>query len=94
MHANVDNNLNSFHRPDSWGAATVLHGPSSDRASDRIDDVELQGGHLPVTKAFYAAAFGWRFVDYGPGYAGFQDAGIDGGIAVADSTPRQRRSFW
>ena len=39
-----------------------------------IDYVELTVTDLPVAKAFYAEAFGWRFTDYGPGYAGFHDA--------------------
>ena len=33
-------------------------------------------------KAFYAKAFGWTFIDYGPNYASFQGAGLDGGFYV------------
>jgi uncharacterized protein len=43
--------------------------------SDRIDYVELPGGDLAATKTFYASAFGWGFTDYGPTYAGFENAG-------------------
>jgi predicted enzyme related to lactoylglutathione lyase len=53
--------------------------------SERIDYVELPGGELPVTKAFYSSAFGWGFTDYGPAYAGFDDAGLDGGLAGAET---------
>ena len=44
-----------------------------------IDYVELPGGVLPDTKRFYADAFGWRFTDYGPTYAAF-DEGLEGGF--------------
>ena len=53
------------------------------RQDGKIDYVELPGGALPDSKAFYAAAFGWTFIDYGPDYAGF-DEGIDGGF---DASP-------
>ena len=49
------------------------------REDGKIDYVELPGGELATTKAFYAEAFGWRFVDYGPSYAAF-DEGLDGGF--------------
>ena len=48
--------------------------------SEHIDYVELPGGDLAVTKSFYSAAFGWGFLDYEPHYAGFQNAGLDGGF--------------
>ena len=50
------------------------------RQDGKIDYVELPGTDLPATKAFYASAFGWRFVDYGPDYAAFEDGGLDGGF--------------
>jgi uncharacterized protein len=50
------------------------------RADGKIDYLELPATDLPATKAFYEQAFGWRFVDYGPDYAGFEDAGLDGGF--------------
>ncbi|MET0910882.1 MAG: VOC family protein [Ilumatobacteraceae bacterium] len=53
--------------------------------SEHIDYIELPGGNLAATKAFYANAFSWGFTDYGPDYAGFEDAGIDGGLAAGDS---------
>jgi hypothetical protein len=53
--------------------------------SERIDYVELPAGDLPATKDFYMSAFGWSFVDYGPTYAGFADAGLDGGLAAGEA---------
>lgn len=50
------------------------------REDGKIDYVELPGGgDLPAVKAFYAEAFGWRFTDYGPTYAAFEE-GVDGGF--------------
>jgi predicted enzyme related to lactoylglutathione lyase len=61
------------------------------REDGKIDYVELPGRELPATKAFYEGAFGWRFVDYGPTYAAFEGAGLDGGFqgdgAVAPAAP-------
>lgn len=50
------------------------------REDGKIDYVEMPGGDLPATKAFYAQAFGWGFVDDGPSYAAFESAGLDGGF--------------
>ena len=38
-----------------------------------IDYVELTVDDLEQAKAFYGAALGWTFTDYGPEYAGMQD---------------------
>jgi predicted enzyme related to lactoylglutathione lyase len=40
-----------------------------------IDYVELAVTDLERAKRFYASAFGWRFTDYGPEYAGIQGPG-------------------
>ncbi|MFE7630590.1 VOC family protein [Kocuria sp. NPDC057446] len=52
-----------------------------------IDYVELTVTDLAAAKAFYAQAFGWRFTDYGPEYAGVvapADDGTEvGGLLVA-----------
>jgi predicted enzyme related to lactoylglutathione lyase len=37
-----------------------------------IDYIELTVTDLEQAKRFYAEAFGWRFNDYGPTYAGIQ----------------------
>ena len=54
--------------------------------NEPIDYIELPGGELPATKAFYADAFGWGFVDYGPEYAALDGAGIDGGFDATAAT--------
>ena len=50
------------------------------REDGKIDYIELPGGDLPATKGLYEKAFGWSFVDYGPEYAAFDNAGVDGGF--------------
>lgn len=50
------------------------------REDGKIDYVELPGAALAETRAFYETAFGWRFVEYGPTYLAFEDAGLDGGF--------------
>lgn len=45
-----------------------------------IDYIELPATDLAATKAFYADVFGWQFTDYGPDYAAFAGAGVDGGL--------------
>jgi hypothetical protein len=45
-----------------------------------IDYVELPGGRLEETRRFYGAAFGWRFLDYGPTYVAVEGAGLDAGF--------------
>jgi hypothetical protein len=48
--------------------------------SGQINYVELPGGDLGEIKRFYAAAFGWRFLDYGPTYVAVEGAGLDAGF--------------
>jgi predicted enzyme related to lactoylglutathione lyase len=50
------------------------------REDGKIDFVEWPAGDLTATKAFYRAAFGWAFTDYGPSYAAFEGEGADGGF--------------
>ncbi len=49
-------------------------------AENQIDYVELAAEDLSAVKKFYAAAFGWEFQDWGPDYASFSGAGLDGGF--------------
>lgn len=49
------------------------------REDGKIDYVEMPGGDLASTKAFYTKAFGWSFTDYGPSYAAYSE-GLDGGF--------------
>lgn len=59
------------------------------REDGKIDYVELPGGEMGAQKAFYERAFGWRFTDYGPSYAAF-DEGLEGGFQsdVSEMSPR------
>lgn len=50
------------------------------REDGKIDYVEFPGGDLTPLKRFYEQAFGWRFTDYGPAYAAFEAAAVDGGF--------------
>ena len=49
------------------------------RQDGKIDYVEFRGRGMNAIKRFYAGAFGWRFTDYGPAYAAF-DEGVEGGF--------------
>jgi predicted enzyme related to lactoylglutathione lyase len=46
----------------------------------KINYVEFATKDIGATKGFLAKAFGWTFVDYGPEYQAFDNAGIDGGV--------------
>ena len=56
------------------------------RVTGKIDYVELPSVDMAASKRFYAEAFGWRFTDYGPTYAAF-DEGLEGGFQ-ADAAER------
>ena len=49
-----------------------------------INYVEFPSKDLEVTKAFFLAVFGWRFVDYGPDYTAFANQGLNGGFYRSD----------
>lgn len=57
------------------------------REDGKLDYLELPGGALPATKSFYADAFGWQFIDYGPSYAAFNE-GLDGGFDADTETQK------
>lgn len=50
----------------------------------KLDYVEFPARDMAATKAFFAQVFGWQFEDYGPDYAAFTAAGLDGGFYRAD----------
>lgn len=59
------------------------------KTTGKLDYLEMPatGATLDRAKAFYSAAFGWAFTDYGPTYAAF-DEGIEGGFqADANEAP-------
>lgn len=45
-----------------------------------ISYIELGVTDLPGTRAFYEAAFGWEFNDYGPAYAGIKSPDGEGEV--------------
>jgi hypothetical protein len=47
---------------------------------EKINYVEFPAKDINATKVFFTEVFGWRFVDYGPEYAAFFEAGLDGGF--------------
>ena len=51
---------------------------------EKINYLEMPAKDLETTKTFFAEVFGWSFVDYGPEYCSFLNAGIDGGFFKSD----------
>lgn len=47
----------------------------------KLDYLEMAAGNgsIDSVKAFYSAAFGWTFTDYGPSYSAYSE-GLDGGF--------------
>ena len=55
------------------------------RGNDRqIDNIEFNVSDIARSKAFYASAFGWSFVDYGPTYTEFSDGRLTGGFTTGE----------
>lgn len=52
---------------------------------EKINYVEFPAKDIAATKTFFGAVFDWSFVDYGPEYVAFDNAGIDGGFFKSDS---------
>ena len=51
---------------------------------EKLNYVEFSARDLTATKAFFEAAFSWKFVDYGPEYCAFSGQGLDGGFYQND----------
>lgn len=51
------------------------------RITGKLDYLEMPAanGSLDAAKSFYARAFSWSFVDYGPTYSAYSE-GLDGGF--------------
>ncbi|NOY83856.1 MAG: VOC family protein [Nitrospirae bacterium] len=47
---------------------------------EKINYLEFPARDIEKTKTFFTAVFKWSFVDYGPEYSAFSNAGIDGGF--------------
>jgi len=50
--------------------------------------VEFPSADLDRMKAFFVAAFGWEFEDFGSAYTAFSGAGLNGGFFAADCASR------
>jgi len=54
-----------------------------------VDFFEIPVTEMAGAKAFFAAAFGWSYTDYGSDYADIHGAGLAGGLRlVAEAPPR------
>jgi predicted enzyme related to lactoylglutathione lyase len=51
---------------------------------EQIQYVEFLSRDLAKVKKFYSKSFGWAFTDYGPEYAAFESAYIDGGFTLGE----------
>jgi len=51
---------------------------------EKINYVEFPAKDIAATKAFFTAALGWTFEDFGPDYTAFSDEGLDGGFYKSD----------
>lgn len=49
-----------------------------------INYIEIPASALEASKEFFAKVFSWQFIDYGPDYSSFVNAGIDGGFYRID----------
>ncbi|MBL4848113.1 MAG: VOC family protein [Planctomycetes bacterium] len=54
---------------------------------NHIDYIEFPCTDFDAMKAFYGAAFGWTFQDWGPTYVAFEGAGLEGGFRKEDTAP-------
>ena len=51
---------------------------------EKINYLEFPAKNIGATKKFFTAVFGWSFVDYGPDYTAFFNAGMAGGFYRSD----------
>lgn len=52
-----------------------------------IDYLEFTSPKLEETQAFFADAFGWSFIDYGPDYRDLRGARLGGGVERGELRP-------
>lgn len=58
---------------------------------EKINYVEFAANDLNATKAFFEAALGWSFQDFGPEYTAFNHQGLDGGFFKAEGASVQAK---
>jgi uncharacterized protein len=54
---------------------------------NKIDYIEFDASDIGATKQFYTRVFGWKFEDYGPDYAAFNDGRLAGGFRRGTVSP-------
>lgn len=64
----------------------VGHHGAMDNTHHGFDYIEFGVVDLPATRAFYEAAFGWVFTEYGPHYAGIRAIDGDGEVGGLTTT--------
>ncbi len=72
------------------GVGTIfgLRGVQMTDKDNRIDYIEIPVLDVSEAKRFYGDLFGWKFVDYGPDYASFNDGRMDGGFTKTSTVER------
>lgn len=72
----------------SAAPATVAHMATPAHTHHALDYVEFGVADFDAAKAFYGAAFGWTFTDYGPGpaYVGIRDVRTSEDIEVGGAS--------
>jgi predicted enzyme related to lactoylglutathione lyase len=63
----------------------ALHATAGRQPMQTFDYLEFTTTDLEATKAFYMAAFGFEFTDYGPEYAAVHGGDLEIGIRVSDA---------
>jgi len=53
---------------------------------EKINYLEFPAKNIKATKEFFTTVFDWSFVDYGPDYTAFDNAGLDGGFFSSEQT--------
>ncbi len=57
----------------------------------KLTYLELPSMDVAASKQFYGTLFGWTFEDFGPDYAAFHEAGLEGGFnATVDDGSKSR----
>ncbi len=52
----------------------------------KINYIEFPTTSIKLVKTFFTTVFGWNFIDYGPEYSAFFDAGINGGFYLSSKS--------
>ena len=59
--------------------------------ANKLTYLELPVTDVATSKRFYGTLFGWTFEDFGPDYAAFGEAGLEGGLnASGDDGSKSR----